>query len=195
MRDYPAATVAALASGDVKLRRLVWIAAKNRDTGATETLGLWNGDQSEVVTINGTARTYIAGGSLLGIDDIDYRVGTEERMRGLRLSPINDAVELAIRGYEPRFAPIEVHEAVYNPATDRFVAEPHRIIRGWIDDLTINRAEVGGESSVEVRVATAMRAGSRHPGVKKSPEHQKRRGGDEFRRYSDISGSVEVNWG
>lgn len=195
MRNYPAATVAALAAGDVKLRHLVWVAARNRETGATETLGLWNGDQSEVITIDGEARTYIAGGSVLGIEDIDYRVGTEERMRTLRLSPINEAVEMAIRGYDPRFAPIEVHEAIYNPATDRFTAQPHRTIRGWIDDLQINRAEVGGESSVDVRVATAMRAGSRYAGVKKSFEHQKRRSGDAFRRYSDISGSVEVNWG
>lgn len=43
-----------------------------------------------------------------------------------------------------------------------------------------------------VSVATSL---TRSLALKKSDEAQKRRSGDRFRRYSDVSGAVDVWWG
>lgn len=196
MRTYDSATATHLASATgIMARLLIWIRAKDRGTGAEATLGLWNGDDHQDFTIGGVTRTYFGAGGLLGIEPIVYSTGVQVRMHRVSLSPLAPEVAQVIRGYEPRLAPVEIHRALFDPATLALVAEPHRVFKGWIDDVTITTPQLGGEASCDVTLASAARALTRTLPLKKSDESQKRRSGDRFRRYADISAAVDVFWG
>lgn len=196
MREYDATTAAWLASGQhVIARSLVWISARNRDTLATETIGFWTGDDHREFTINGSLRTYFGAGAALDVPAFVYQTGLDVRMHTISLAGVAPEVEQAIRGYEPRLAPVEVHRALFSPDTMNLVAEPHRVFRGTIDEISYPTPEIGGDAVVSVSVASASRTLTRTLTLMKSDNAQRLRGGDRFRRYADVSGAVEVKWG
>ncbi|PKP67336.1 MAG: hypothetical protein CVT86_01935, partial [Alphaproteobacteria bacterium HGW-Alphaproteobacteria-8] len=99
------------------------------------------------------------------------------------------------RGYDARLAPVEIHRAFFAPASGELIEAPHRVFKGWIDAISLPTPEVGGQGAVEVTLASSARALTRPLALKKSDESQRRRSDDRLRRYTDISGSVDVYWG
>lgn len=196
MRSFDSATAAQFAArAGLVARLLVWIVARDRATGEPVSLGFWSGNDAVQFAINGAARDYYGAGALMQVDDFTFSAGLDVRMQRLVLSPLAPEVAQVIRGYEPRLARIEVHRALFDPATMSLVAEPHRLFRGWIDEVDIATPAIGGQAAVTITMASTARAMTRTLSLKKSDESQKLRGGDRFRRYADISGSVDVWWG
>ena len=190
-----AAALALLAErGAVVSRWLLWVEARNRVTGLTETMGLWTGEDEQTFSIGGDDRLYHGAGGLISISDLVYEAGTNVRMQSLSLGPLTQEVELLIRGYDTRLAPAEIHVAVFDPDTMALV-DTDRRFKGWIDKAQINTPKLGGPAVCEVTCASNARAGTQTLALKKSDQSQQRRGGDRFRRYADISGSVPVYWG
>ena len=196
MRNFDAATVAYLTSQTgLMARTLMWISARDRVSGAIATMGLWNGDDHQDFTIGGQTRTYYGAGALLAIEDLTYQTGVAVRMHRVTLSPLTPEVTQAIRGYDVRMAPVEIHRALFRPDSHALVAEPHRVFKGYVETLQITTPEVGGEAGCDVTIASSARTLTRTLPAKKSDETQKRRQGDRLRRYADISASVDVYWG
>lgn len=197
MRDYDAATAARIADlGAVVARHLVWIEAKNRDTGATEAAGFWNGLDERDFTIGGETRTYTGAGALMSIEPIRAGVGLDVRMHQLALSEITPEVAQAVRGYDARLAPIEVHRALFDPETGALVAEPHRVLVGTVDEISIPDPAEGGSAPLTLTVADASRAGTRALAVRKSDAAQRAVDPtDRGREYAAISGAVKIFWG
>lgn len=194
MQVLPAAVQAALADGTAfEVRRLVWITARNRATNAPETLGLWEGEDDIALTIGGATRAYVGAGPILQIDPIRSAVGLEVRMQRITLSPIDQTVEAAVKLYDSRFAPVEIHRAFFDPLTGGLLAEPDLRFRGWIDDVS----EVWGRSpQITATLASGMRQLTRSLTLTKSDAETRRRNpADRFREYSDISGEIGVWWG
>ncbi|MFE3839657.1 hypothetical protein ABNX41_21770, partial [Rhodobacteraceae bacterium PA1-206B] len=74
MRTLPAAVAAHLAARKPLLvHQLLWISARNRTSGAVETLGLWTGEDHQSITVGGQSRTYYGAGAVLGIDPVTQR--------------------------------------------------------------------------------------------------------------------------
>lgn len=197
MRAYDAFTLARLqANADTIARKLVWVSGRNRETGAVESLGLWDGDDDQAINIGGTPRMYHAGGSVMQIPPVVSEIGLDVRMQSIVLSPINDAVIQAIRVYEPRLAPVEIHRALLDPETGGVIGDPHPVFRGWIDEVVITTPEEGGEGACELRCASTARAGTRTLGQRWSDESLKRRG-TRIARYADVGGAnrPEEFWG
>lgn len=197
MREYDTATDARIADlGAMKARHLVWITARNRDTGADETAGFWNGLDDRQITIGGEVRTYVGAGALLSMEPIRAGVGLDVRMHEMALSEITPEVAQAVRGYDARLAPIEVHRALFDPETDALVGEPHRILLGTVDELKIPDPAEGGSAPLTLTVADASRAGTRVLTTKKSDAAQRAIDPtDKGREYAAISGAVKVFWG
>lgn len=196
MRSYDSTTGTYLGSrGGVIARSLVWVEAKNRTSGATETMGLWTGDDHQEFVIGGQTRLYFGAGNLLQLEPITMQTGLVVRMHKVTLSPLSPEVALLLRGYEPRLAPVEIHRALFWPESRDLIAAPHRVFRGWIDEVTIPTPEIGGAAQAEVTLASAARALTIPLALKKSDETQRLRGDDRFRRYADVSGAVDVWWG
>lgn len=179
----------------VVARTLVWIEAKNRDTGLPETVGLWNGDDHETLTVEGEARMYYGAGGLIQIEPLRFQVGLVVRQQKMVVSPLAPELEQALRGYDPRFAPVEIHQALYHTESRALVDTPARKFKGWIDKLQFKTPAKGGEAICDVTLVSSSRAVTRPLPLKKSDEAQKLRGGDRLRRYVDVSGKVPVYWG
>ncbi len=190
-----AAATTLLASRDgVVSRWLLWVEARNGQTGATEALGLWTGDDNQTFTIDGQSRSYYGAGGLISLSDLVYEAGTNVRMQTVSLGPLTPEVEMLIRGYEPRLAPAEIHLAIFDPDTMQLL-DTERRFKGWVDSAPINTPKLGGNAVCEVTLASSSRAGTQTLALKKSDQSQRLRGGDRFRRYADISGAVPVWWG
>ena len=196
MRSYSAPVLSYLQSRDGYLTRsLLWVRARNRGTGAEETIGLWTGEETRSFTIGGIARTYYGAGAMLAIERIVMQTGLTVRMQRLTLSPLAPEVAQLLRGYDAGLAPAEIHRALFDPMTGDLIAEPHQVWQGVIDAAPIHTAEIGATSTVEVTLASAARALTKGLTITKSDAVQRLRGGDRFRRYGDVTGQVKVAWG
>lgn len=196
MRSYDAPTLAAFqARVAINSRILIWAVARNRTTDAPESLGLWTGAQDEVFTIGGTPRTYVGAGSIMELPAVGAQAGAVVRMQRFSLSPLSEAVAALIRTYDARFADIEMHRALFDPVTGVLVAEPHRIFKGIIDEVSLPIDPKSREVRCEVTVASSARFLTRTLPLKRSDASQRRRSDDRFLRYADVSGEVDVYWG
>lgn len=197
MREYDPAVVALLAERrGVTVRHLVWIKGRNRGTGVVEEMGVWNGNDARNFSIKGSTRPYHGAGALLEVEPITAELGLQVRAVNLTLSGATPEVLLAVYGYEPRLAPIEIHRAIFDPETNFLVAEPHRIFFGAIDKIDPPQATYGGPAAITVTALSAARMLTRPLTVKKSDETQRRIDADDRgREYSAISGAVPVVWG
>lgn len=195
MQNLSATELAYLSSGAVMARRLIWVSARNRSTGALETMGLWDGDDHQDFVVDGQTRTYFGAGGVIGWDPLLAQVGLGVRVHTVNLSPLAPEVAQLLRGYEPRLAPVEIHRALFWPDSQALIATPRRIFKGQIDKLRITTPEIGGNAVAEVQMVSVAARLTRTLALKKSDETQKRRSGDRMRRYADISGSVDFWWG
>lgn len=196
MRSYDAATLAALQTrAGVRARILIWVVAKNRVSGLDEALGLWTGADDRTFTIGSETRTYAGAGAIMQIPALKLQAGLSVRMQRMTLSPISTVVADLIETYQSRFAPIEIHRALFSTEDGSLIAAPHRVWKGFIDEVEITRAETGGEATCEVTAASSARLLTRTLPLKKSDATQQLRAGDRFRRYVDVSGKVDVWWG
>jgi len=196
MRIYDAATLASLnARQGTIAHRLIWISARETGTETIAALGLWSGEYDLAITIGGQARVYIGAGGVLQADPISAQAGLAVRIHQLRLAAVAPEVEDLVKGYDTRFAPVEIHRALFDPATRALVGDPHRVYLGMINNIEFPTAAPGGQAECIVSVASETRVLTRTLAGKKSDETHKARAADRFRRYGDISGSVPVYWG
>lgn len=184
----------------LKVRRLIWVAGANRISGAIETMGLWTGDDHQDFVINGETRTYFGAGNIISIDGLRRSAGLEVRSVNLTLSSISPEVEMMIRGYDVRLAPVEIHRIYFDPETDQTLGTPLRVFKGWIDKIDLKTPPEGQEADCKVTLVSNARAGTKGLTLKKSDGTQRLRklpGGaeDRFYQYTDIAGDVPVKWG
>lgn len=176
-------------------RTLLWVEATDRDTGDVETMGLWNGPQEQVFDIDGESRTY-RGPALPAISPIRGGVGLEVRQVRIEAAHLTAQVQQLIRGYDPRLAPVEIHQAVFSLETNNLVAPPRRLFKGQIDKSPIFTAETGGTGKAEIILASAARALTRALALFKSDADQRARDPDDrFGEYGPGTGLKTVWWG
>ena len=197
MRIFDAPTAAALGGrGGIELHALFWIEAKSRATGLVEALGFWTGDDTQVFTIGGVARTYVGCGNALAVPPIVQRAGYVVQMQRVSLAGLQPEVVQALRVYDPRFAPVEIHRAVYDPQSCALVAEPHLMFRGTVDEVALPTPPKGGTAQADLTLASSARAGTQTLALRRSDEALRSRApGDGFRRYIAVSNVVPVWWG
>lgn len=194
MRTYDALTLAAFQTrAGICARVLIWVEARNRTTGDPETIGLWTGAQDRQFTIGAETRLYTGAGGILQIPPVKMQVGIAVRMQRFTLSSIAPEVADLIQTYDSRFAPIEVHRALFSLDDGALIAPPHRIWKGFIDEAPVSYNET--DATCEVVAASSARLLTRTLPLKRSDATQQLRSGDRFRRYIDVSGKVDVWWG
>jgi hypothetical protein len=173
---------------------LIWVTARNRDTQADETMGLWTGEDARVFDIGG-ARTYY-GPAVIDHDPIDGGVGLDVRTIQVRVPGIAPEVEQLIRGYDPKFGLAEMHVAVFNPETMELIAPPRRVFKGWIDQVSVPTPPAGGTSDATLTLASAARALTRiFPLRRGHADQQDVLANDRGREYSAVVGLREIPWG
>ena len=197
MRALPPAIAAHYAAGghaDVQV--LVWITARDRETGAPHSLGFWSGADHQEIEVVGALRTYYGAGALLAFEPVASVSSAQERVWSLSVSPLHDQIAEAIRLYDARLAPVEVHEWHHDPLTHLPLADPVRVVRGTLMELDIPTPPDGQESAVTLKVVSDAWRLTKGLTLKRSDEALKARSGgaDRFRRYNSLVG-INVWWG
>ena len=197
MRTYSTATSAVFAArGPISARGLLWITARDWTTGASHSIGLWDGDDDLTFTINGESRIYYGAGPIIGIDAIVMTSGLNVQMQAVTLSAIQPAAEQAIRGYDTRLAPVEIHRALFDVSSGALIDAPHQMFTGWCDSLPLTRDAVGGNFSGKMTIASSARALTRKLTTTRSDASMRaRNSADAFNQYASVSGAVPYYWG
>ena len=82
---------------------LFWVSARNRDTGVSETIGFWTGDDHQQISVGGEQRTYFGAGNFLDVPSIRAGTGLRVRQHRLALAPFTDEAR-ALAAYAVRCA-------------------------------------------------------------------------------------------
>lgn len=175
-----------------------WIEAKNRDTGAPETLGLWTGDENiprNVQTPTGglTTREYL-GGTNLSVANMKLVADLTDEPVTVSMSQIAAATQQLVRGYDVRLAYCEIHATSW--VGGEFSSDPQLQFIGIVDDVQIGTPEVGGQGSIGLIIRSELMTQLLAPNpAKSSDSHQKRRqAGDRFSEYSGTMQARKVQW-
>lgn len=196
MKSFDPALSALLAARQgLSVRLLVWMIPKDRTSGAAFPIGFTNDIEDVIATIDGETRTYRAAGGALRVEPVVSEAGLVVRTLRLSLSGIAPEVALVMRGYDPRLAPVSVHRQVIDPVTGAVVGGAQRLFKGVVDQTSLPTPPKGGTVAWSVTLVSAARELTRRLALKKSDESQRRRSGDQFRQYADVSGEVGVWWG
>ncbi|WP_444668489.1 hypothetical protein [Cereibacter changlensis] len=171
----------------------LWIKAKNRLTDEYEEVGLWSGLENHTLSVGGINRTYTGAGGLLGIDALTYGIGTNIQQQNVRLTVLDPAFFVAIRDYEPKYAPVELHLGLTDPETESFIGLT-KVFDGFIDNIA--ESETLTNSEAEMTLVSSIRNGSRPLYSKQSDAYQRKRdANDTGRKYASIAGEQTVFWG
>lgn len=196
MRALPSAVAAHLASGGgIAVHALIWITARDRTTNAPVTLGIWTGADTQSITVSGVSRTYHGLGALLDLDPLSAGADLRERQWSFTVSPLHEAVISAIREYNARLAPVEVHEWHFDPLTNAPLADPVRVFRGSIMTVSMPVPALDQDATATISCVSDAWRLTRGLTLKRSDSAlQARETGDDFRKYNDLVG-VETWWG
>ncbi|ARE40918.1 hypothetical protein RGUI_2777 [Rhodovulum sp. P5] len=195
MRDYGPATNAALADPGPRLAEiLIWVEARNRESGGVEALGLWTGAQTETFSIGGADRTYVGAGTMVGVPQMTRAIGLDVRVLTLRLLRASPAVRAAVMTYDARHAPVEMRRALYDPATGGLVDEPHVVFRGFLDELDAKTAPLGDAAEMPAKLVPRVQTLTRTLPARWAAETG-RSNDDEILKYAVLSGETDFSWG
>lgn len=180
------------------VRDYVWFTGKNRDTDALEHVGICS--EGVAVTVNvkrpsdgGTeARDYQPGSGLMKIPPIAASMSFEERRLRLTFSRLSPAIINAVRVYNVKGQPIEIHRGFYDPDTMRLVDSAHCRFDGYVRTVRIKKARVGNDGAVTIEIVGHGASLKSNP-AKLSAGFFRRRGGDSGGAH--LMATPKIVWG
>lgn len=202
MIPYEAAEIAALQQRTVVKRNFVWFRARNRATDAIEEIGFWNdfgtttldvvsGQTGELVS-----RTYLGSGGLIQVGDFPRTGDISVRRVRIVLSPLLAAVDEALRGYDPKGQPVEIHRGLLSLDSRGLLAPPKPLFTGFVTGAPISTPPEGGVAAAGLECISAsfeLLQGELH--VRSDDWLQTRALGDRFYRYTGVAAEWELAWG
>lgn len=197
MRSFPNAVLNSLAAREaLQVHNLLWITARDRADNSPQSLGLWTGADHMDVFIGGALRTYHGVGGILDLEPLPATADLTVQTWGFQVSSLHAQVFEALRVYDARLAPVELHLLFCNPQTGNPLADPVRAFRGTVMELDLPVPEEGGVAAASVRCASDEWRLTRGLTVKRSDAALQAWGsGDRLRRHNVTSGSVTTAWG
>lgn len=181
---------------------MVWIDARNRQTGAIEGVGFWTGGPSTHIAVTDmwtqqpAARLFLGFGGLMSVSGIRHKAGTTIRPARIALSAINEDVLSAIMAYQLRGAQVQVWLSYHDPETGLRVGSPEPQFKGYVNEAPVRRPASGDQALVDMTIVSTARNLTITSRAKKSQAAlEERNPGDKFRIYKAHQRTVEVPWG
>lgn len=175
---------------------MIWITARNRETDAPESIGFWTGDDHRDFVIGGDTRTYLGAGSVIETGPLRATIGLDVMYFRVTMPPFLDEVRQALKVYDPRHAPVEVHSVVLHPETGRPLGPPKRRVKGVLHSAPESLGGKNEASETELVIATSVRFLTNTMALYRSNAAlQDRDPTDRGREYSDVAGEWRVPWG
>lgn len=177
-----------------QVHHLLWLTAKDRSDGSPQTLGLWTGADAQVITIEGESRTYYGAGGVLSIEDVSGSAEELERTLTITVSSLHAQVVEALRVYDPRLAPMQLHRWVLDPETGLALDVPSREWKGRIMDVDLPLPPPGGTAEAMLRCVGSAWELTKGLSLKRSDAAlQAWSPGDMFRQYNTATSMTA--WG
>lgn len=202
MRSISASNQTALAARVLVARDFLWIVARNRSTGAPETVGFWSevGNVSAEVRSPDSgqveARSFYGSGTLIAISDIPLVANITVQTVTIDLSQIDELVEQAVRLYDLRQARVEVYRGMFNPDTRQMVAPAECRFAGFVDGAPIETPEEGGVGSVRLECRSHTQEMVRsNPDTRSDASQRLRQASDNFYQDTATVSEWELWWG
>ena len=183
---YDPALQVVLAGGEpFQQRWLLWIACRDRDTGAPAPLGFKTGEDSQEYEIGGQERLYHGTRGTFVPPIIRDEIGLEARAYTATLGAGLDTTEALLRGRDTRAAEAEMHVAFYD-GSGGFLAT-HRFFKGFMNGRGWSLSGKGGTASIRVKLLSVADELGDTNDLRKSDASQRLRGADRARRYGAVT--------
>ncbi|MEI5682360.1 hypothetical protein G6N74_28445 [Mesorhizobium sp. CGMCC 1.15528] len=202
MRNLSAANFAALQARALVARDFLWIVARDRSTGAPQSVGFWSdvGNVAAAVVNPDTGldvtRDWYGSGTLIGIDDIPLVANLTVQSITIRMSQIDDLVEQAVRLYDCKQARIEVYRGLFSTVSRQMVAAAACRFVGFCDNIEIKTPSENENGGVELTGVSHTQEITRSNPDTRSHESQKLRSAtDNFYQDTAVVGEWEQFWG
>lgn len=197
MRSLPVEITTYLAqNAGVTIRQLLWVIARNRNTGDYEEIGLWSGEDHVQFIINGQNRTYYGSGQFINFGELTLESTLNVRKMSAKVSAISPEMEVVLRQYDPKMAITQLHLAMYSPISNNLIAPPLLIHKGWIDRFVVKTPALKQQGEGGLDMMGHTRIMTRTLPTKRSHETQiKRASNDTFYKDVTVTGQVSTPWG
>lgn len=200
--SYDVDTIAALESGAIVVRDLLTVSGKTLGGSAAE-FDYWTGEDNVSINVlplgqvTPVSRNYVGGSTLLDVPAIVDAIGLEARSItfGLdHISTVTGSPMDMVYGNNVRVARVELHRALFDPATWNLVSTPVLMFAGRVDGASVDDAAADGQGGLSLEAQSSAIDLTRRSMAMESDEQLRLRG-DRFRRYGDTAGQVETWWG
>lgn len=203
MRSLDTEELAAIQARTVVARDFVWVTAVDRSNGQPVSEGFWNdvrtvsaavkdGRTGEVVS-----RDFRGIGGALNIGSIPLTSDITVRSVDVELPQLDDIVQLLVRGYDVRGAPVQIYRGFFDPETRVLVAPAKPRFVGYVDGAPIVTPAEGGEGSITLNCVSTTRELTRTSSEVRSHESQLARtgGADDFFIDTVVVADWDIAWG
>ncbi len=200
---YDVDTVSALASGAIVVRDILTVDGKTKG-GAPAQFVYWTGEDNVAINVVPAgasvpvSRNAMGGATLLNVPAIVDTIGVEVRSITLGLDHISSAAGGPmdmVYGHNVRVGRVELHRALFDPATWNLVSTPQLLFAGRVDGAAVDDAAAGGEGGLSLDAMSSAIDLTKTSPAMQSDEQQRLRDGDRFRRYGDTSAKLSRWWG
>jgi len=175
---------------------LLLIEPLNRQTGATEPMGLWSGDDHQFFNVDGDLQFFFGAGAVIDVPMIRAGVGLDVRRHRVLLPPMLDEVKLALQVYQAAQAPARVWVQPMDIDSGLPRGTPHRVIKGRLERAPETLGKLGDETSTELVISDATRDLTfTQPLFKSDAALRLGDPNDRAREYVDAIGDRAIPWG
>lgn len=204
MRDSDSGTLTALSAASARglvPRNLVTILARPIGGGDPEQFCFWNGVLPVDVALPSGAtgemetRSFAADNSLLDVGTIRLTTDLTVRPVTVRLNSLHPRVDLLLRSFDVRLAPIEIHRVPLDPDSQLLAGVPACRFFGVVETMPRTVPAAGSEGNLTLNCISDTVQLTRANPIKRSDEAQKRRSGDRMLRYAALAPTWPIEWG
>lgn len=188
-------------SNGLVARTLVYVTAKDRNTGVPVSIGFWTGGETlDIDVIDGNSggtvtRTY-RGDVNLEFPEIPRVSDMTIQTVNVTLSQIAPEIQQLVRGWDTRLAEVEIHQMLMDPDTGQAIGPAEISFLGIVDGTPIETPATGQEGSITLNIiSSAIAMLERRNPLKSSYEGQRRRQDDQWGIYSGVVANWDIQWG
>jgi hypothetical protein len=201
MRSISPENQAALAARRLVARDFLWFEARNRSTGATETVGFWSDIENVTAFVinprTGTpvSRSFYGAGGLIRIDDIPSVSVLQVQDVVIHMDQLDEMVQQAVRLYDLKQAHVEIHRGLLDPVSRQLVSPAIVRFVGFVNTVEITTPAENQNGGVDITCVSHTQEMIRANPATRSHEDQKLRGGDNFFIDAAVVGDWDFEWG
>ncbi len=170
--------------------------------GDEKTFGFTNFGEDVVTNVvdgwSGETVSHVYAGDnapIVGMDPMPLHIGVEIDTVSITLNHLHAEVQSLVRGYQCRFARVQVHRGYLSPDSMLLVAAPRCRRRGFLNGTPIKIPAIGEAGSTVLRLVSQSRELTRTNPLVASAEFYAARSNDKWGRYTGTVGQWPIWWG